>query len=755
MATTKRKLTRRQLARKHEQQRRDEEVRDRAQPPWLRDPEYDAYLERRDAAEAVEEAEKRAAKASERARTRKAKRAAAADEEHPPEQGRGETAAAYTKSAPERAKKEKGEEQERSEAPTADKGQREEGTRCGDTEAPASAKPASTAQQGGKQTSAGSGRNGVTGRTSQKPGRVTSEFTTGFVAASVTVWKPQHDALRAYFDQHCAEAGVEDKDGQWRLYAHVAMSQARLNVKGDWTGTRTSGVPVHCRLVEALDEPGSGRRRSAPAVWSQLVEAGLFQVSDYVRPGAAPGRTREFAVHPDILDLLADLIPMTSTDLPQRVDLYSGKRNRGVGARSVVRMDGNRVGADLYHKALASLDVGYYYEPAVGQHLAALQERRDTLRSALERAGGHEYVTALQERLQVAQEALAVDRETGEVKRWTYAQERDVVRGYEAEHGEPRTEEFRAYQRARHQHLNDRACFSAVLHQLPEPTEVEGVKRYRLAYNHQTSGRMSAIGGMFQSCSREMNEAAHAHLDNVYNYDLVSSQASFLLELFEEASAAENGPDRPFDGSWVEAYVAEPVPGEPKPKVWAAEAVGISVDTWKTCLYAVLMGASLESTVHESTGAVAAALRADAACQTPETLEAAWARLKSYLGPFYKELRRWHSWLDKTYAQDKAASGPHRGGGRWVRNAAGETYHWLKDTPGHKRKSQLAAHLLQGREASYVLNLITLAPKHGYTVIANMHDGVITIGEISESAMAAASALAASTRAVLEIKPYK
>jgi hypothetical protein len=45
-------------------------------------------------------------------------------------------------------------------------------------------------------------------------------------------------------------------------------------------------------------------------------------------------------------------------------------------------------------------------------------------------------------------------------------------------------------------------------------------------------------------------------------------------------------------------------------------------------------------------------------------------------------------------------------------------------------KRQLAAFVLQGREAAFILRLTALGPKYGFTPMGNEHDGLIVLGTI-------------------------
>lgn len=578
-----------------------------------------------------------------------------------------------------------------------------------------------------------------------RPAPIRVEGTTGYIPGHVTVWKAQRDAVVDYV----REALPEYTPGQLKLVAHVAWCQFRN------PQTYEEGVPLYHRLIERLDE--DTHRHSGLEVHGPLHEAGLLQMTRYVVPkGHTQGLSRDYLVHPDLIDRLTMLVPHDSENLPPRVDLFTGTRVRSSGERHVLKKDGNAVGSELYRQAIPTLKFGYYYEPAVTAHLEALSNRMEELKAAWERTGGHEYVPALREQLEAARALVETPDEDGVIGVWSVGLIRAAADAYRKAHGEPHTAEYLAYRTAHGQWRNDKSCFDAVLRQFPEATARPGMKRYRLAYSHQSSGRAGAVGGMFQSASRAMKEAAYSFLDDVHNWDLVGSQPNFLIELFDEANRHPAAPQPALDAGWMVRYVSD----RDAKHAYAAR-VGISANTWKTCICAVLMGAWLAKDIETSEGDLAKAFRADPACSTPESLLACWGRFREALGPFYGELERWRVWLDEVYAADPHHSGPHRSGGRWVRNAAGETYHWTthdrasnKRVPPHERRAQLAAHLLQGKEAAFILYLILLAPSYGYVVIAHEHDGVVTIGEVPAEAMERARELSGVRRADLRVKGY-
>jgi len=277
----------------------------------------------------------------------------------------------------------------------------------------------------------------------------------------------------------------------------------------------------------------------------------------------------------------------------------------------------------------------------------------------------------------------------------------------------------RALQRARSRYTHDLSCYEAMKAQ--EVSKSEDIVRYRMAYRVQMSGRVSPIGGGAQSASRPMQAAIYHGLPGVHNYDIRSSQAYVLADLLTEAG---------LDASWLTTYL-----NTDRAKATYAQQIGIDVDTWKTCLYALFNGASMPRRIAGSRGAIRQAL--EAAVQDPDQpaddLDAVYDRFRDVLAGLPAELENWHSFLTDTWANQNGTLG--RGGDIYVRNDVGVTL-CVGDLPNpYERKKKLAAFLLQGREAAFIHALTARAEDHGFVVISNEHDGLVTIGAIPEAAV--------------------
>ena len=85
-------------------------------------------------------------------------------------------------------------------------------------------------------------------------------------------------------------------------------------------------------------------------------------------------------------------------------------------------------------------------------------------------------------------------------------------------------------------------------------------------------------------------------------------------------------------------------------------------------------------------------------------------------------------------------------------NAAGSRLR-IEDVRKRKLARVLAAFILQGREARLIHELTVLSEHYGFQPIANMHDGLVTIGEIPEVAVLEAVRRAGVPDAELVEKP--
>jgi hypothetical protein len=237
-----------------------------------------------------------------------------------------------------------------------------------------------------------------------------------------------------------------------------------------------------------------------------------------------------------------------------------------------------------------------------------------------------------------------------------------------------------------------------------------------------------------------MKAVAFSRVEDVHNYDLVSSQVNGLIQQFEIAG---------LDTSWLVEY-RDTLSNK---RVYA-ELTGMSEDCWKPCLIALIMGAHLPLRVSGTDRRKNTILK-KLYKEAGEDIDKTKVLLRNFtntVAPLHTELRRWHDWLLDTYIP---AVKKHGRGGSFILNRCGKRL-YLSSLPKarHEARRKVAAFILQGQESCFIHHLTLLDHKYGYRVIANEHDGVITIGGIPAEAVNEAAVLSGLMNARLEEKPF-
>ena len=292
------------------------------------------------------------------------------------------------------------------------------------------------------------------------------------------------------------------------------------------------------------------------------------------------------------------------------------------------------------------------------------------------------------------------------------------------------------YKRARGQYYNDSACLKNALNQNAEEI-LPGFYSFIPDYSVSDPGRIHTF---MQNASREMKDAAFKNVKNLRNYDLRSSQAIGLIQQFEIAG---------LDTTWLENYK-----NDKQAKYHYAAQIGISVDTWKRCLCALLMGGYVPKKYSEKSNA-------DIMRYLMEEAEGDFDLTVDYLNKFSEavaplkvELDKWHEWLLSTYAKK---IGNYAAGKLYLTNPTGSKL-CIDDLPKGKdiwqRKARVAAFVLQGQEAAFIHQLTILSLQYDYKVIQNEHDGLITVGAVPTEAVDKAAEAAGMKYAVLDEKTF-
>ncbi|WP_138503258.1 hypothetical protein [Nostoc sp. PA-18-2419] len=296
--------------------------------------------------------------------------------------------------------------------------------------------------------------------------------------------------------------------------------------------------------------------------------------------------------------------------------------------------------------------------------------------------------------------------------------------------------------------VNDQSCFNRIRRQNWKIRE-DGLGEYTPSYRNQYTGRIGEIGGGFQSMSR-VTRSVGLNIPGIRNYDLKSSQLFGLKQWFEIAN---------IDTSSIQELLD-------KGKYHFASQVGISVDCWKKCCMAMIMGAiipnkkdngKLTKNLVESYS-ILEYLYKEAQGDIELTVKYLQT-LEKVTSGFRDSLKEWHKWLIKTYIPENAKISI-KDREPYIKNAVEMTY-WLTDYVGANRKfknvgdlkRKVAAFLLQGAEAQFIYTLTGLQEKYRFKVVGNAHDGMLTVGEIPEAAVQEAKEKCFLKYAQLEEKP--
>ena len=272
----------------------------------------------------------------------------------------------------------------------------------------------------------------------------------------------------------------------------------------------------------------------------------------------------------------------------------------------------------------------------------------------------------------------------------------------------------------RFRYLNDRFVYDAI-NQYAEPVDgTPDIYHFTPSYRMQATGR---IGTPLQNASRSMKQAAYTSIPNLHNYDLASSQMALCLHEFER-----HGIECP----WLETYLRNTGMRDEH-----AQYVAVSIDTWKKCLYTLLMTGYLPTNIKWQGSPIVEALAVEH--PQPEALKGALSRFREVAKPLTRALNAWQK-------QIKATA-----------NESGKLINMLgiqRPIASFTKSAEMVAHVLQGMEAYFIHTLTTLSTRYGFEVIGNEHDGLITLNKIPEEAIRETQRLTGLHCLELREKPF-
>jgi hypothetical protein len=280
----------------------------------------------------------------------------------------------------------------------------------------------------------------------------------------------------------------------------------------------------------------------------------------------------------------------------------------------------------------------------------------------------------------------------------------------------------------------------------------DGTAYIQNAYEVQPiSGRFSFRRGGPQGLPAVLKSFAYS-FEDVYNYDIKSSQTTGLRQLATELQ--ELGYD--VDTQALDDYI------ESGGKDWVVEEYDLPRSLVKRVEHAVKFGgkipASMEQAYYQKEntrwGMPEIASHVEEYYNTREGQNRALSDLKEIFEPQIQMIEELAEGLLTEYWDAHSQPGG-RGKGRYMRNHAGITFCKHDYPEGHTGRSKAMAWYLQGLEAAYVHAITILSEEYDYEVMANEHDGCITIGKVSQEAKDRAKDLSGSYNAELVDKHFE
>jgi hypothetical protein len=463
---------------------------------------------------------------------------------------------------------------------------------------------------------------------------------------------------------------------EWHLFCHILISTIVIKDKHE-----DEDQPKHGFYPVPSREIEKHIGRGT--FWKDLRNAGLIEVQGYDKDRQL---CRYFKVNSTALDIYFNNHPGDMRSVEQ-VNLITGQSSKKRN-KSILRDSNNNPAPELIVNAIKSINFCLFNNTEVQAHLNQLKDFMDS--AALE------------------------------------YQRSDTLSNK------------KILNKATSRYRVDRHCADTI--QIDAVTVEDFRHSYIPAYRVARTGRIYEIGGGLLSCTREMKMAGFQNIDEIYNYDLKSSQAYGLKQQLEAINV---------ETTWLTEYL-----NNPNAKKEYATLLGISVDCWKRCLYSIFFGANIQRAVKK--GAIYDCFLHETA--DPNKALTLYIKLLDTIQPLKRSILKWHKWLRTEYLTK--ASYQARGE-KYITNSTGKKLSVTqveKEAKSKKDRSlvtrRIASFVLQGSEAAFIYHLMILGEAYGYQVLSNQHDGLITIGKVSQEAIDIASTNSGFKYPFLDIKSF-
>jgi hypothetical protein len=544
---------------------------------------------------------------------------------------------------------------------------------------------------------------------------------------------------RDLLDRKVAMASCKAQSAYRHFVIHL-LNCARIYWTDRWP-------PMHSEDVLRAKLPGGHRLSSTSVLWDfdgSVVEA--RNGGEYFTPHRGlTGRTREYRIDPDFaIEFWEEAEGADPNYKLHDEDGETGKRAYGSAALKTTFRDESR---NRWGKEKDNLPGGHY---------SLLDGALRVLSGAKHKIDISE-ITEMKELLKQEWEQAQIKLEQARADRQKYA--------HLDEEGGARTEkeadEIREA-RSKVQSMQTRkeeaeGRYHAILSGMEIITRQaerveDGVAYIQNAYEVQDiSGRFSFKKGGPQGLPAVLKSFAYS-MEDVYNYDIKSSQTTGLRQLAEDLRKIGYDIDTEALGKYISRGG----------KDWVIENYDLPRSLVKRVEHAIKFGASIPRSME-----AANAQKENSRWGMPEIAEhvedyytdrdeqnRALTDLNEVFGPQVQMIEDLAEGLLTAYWDAHSYAGG-RGKGRVMRNHCGITFCKYDHEGGHEARSKAMAWYLQGLEAAYVHAITILSADYDYEVMANEHDGCICVGTIPDAAKKRARELSGFRDALLTDKRFE
>lgn len=487
--------------------------------------------------------------------------------------------------------------------------------------------------------------------------------------------------------------------------------------------------PVELQHISArlIRKELSGEISKTEDIWRPLRDVELIQVND--KYSRAKSLAREFALTPAFFEELAKA---DAEGKPAAKKMATGKRSY---ATSMLTTTLRNDAGHLWGKKRGDLPGGHY--SLVDGALRVLDDTRHPIN------------------MEGLDTAMAYYKAAAEEARRRYDAYARKLKGVAWT-----TEKKQRYDRLRdkrdealNRHASMSQVYARVKAQAVEDRQ-EGLVWLQNAYEVQAiSGRLSFRQSGPQGATRASKAEMYNGIPGLHNYDIASSQTEGLRQLSKTLKGIGADVDTQALDEYLDAGGKDHIVEETGLPRWLVKKTEHAIKFLATL--PVSIDQARTNAKRSNRGCLCAIARYAiiAADGNEDKADGMLTKLNDVFRPQVKMVRNLADALLTEYWAATSTPGG-RGKGRVMRNACGITFCKHDYRNGHEQRSKVMAWYLQGLEAAFVHAITILSEQFDYSVVANEHDGCITMGEIPVEAIQQARTLSGFGSAEFKEKPF-